>query len=104
MHLARRCSVLTHGENCAPDERIQVCRREVQVLMAGFQTLNMQHVVDEGGQAPALPKHDPEVLLSLLFGEIARVEQLGETQKTGERRAQLMAHERNHLVLGMAYA
>ena len=62
----------------------------------------MQHVIDEIGKSAALSQHDAEVLLSLLGGEVAGIKQLGEAEKAGERCAQLMAHERNHLVLRAA--
>src|SRR4029077_7728837 len=93
--------VLTGSDGRALDKRFDVGWGDVQILMPSIKALYLQDVVDEVAKAAALAQHYGQVVLSLLGIEIPRGEQLGEAQKAGQGCAQLMAYERDHLVLGL---
>src|SRR5450759_5859346 len=69
--------------------------------MSTPEAAQLEEIVDEPSQAPALLEHHREVFLSLSNRHVTRRQQLGEADDAGERSAQLMAHDRHHLVPGV---
>src|SRR5437870_13186013 len=67
--------------------------------MPALHPLKVEEIVAQGGQPMPFVGEDAEELASLLFGNVARQQQVREPDQAGQRRPQLVAHDRDQLVL-----